>query len=180
MCFQNAAEQPDQLHRQQHVHRAELGASAVSVRQQDLQYRTRSLLHPALPVHNVSHLYHFHALSIAFFSFLSHFSHYLSVCVTISSRLSSNLAPSPPCFCLGFILYVSSSLNFSVSSSSVGVIYRATHTDAFAHMLLSGLCSPHRCSLSLSMSLVWFPGHLLSKLNISQHLHTHINTQIQE
>lgn len=69
VCFQNAAEQPDHLHRQRYIYGSELSASPVTVRQQDLQHCTRSLLHSPLPVHHVSHIHRsflFIPLSLSF------------------------------------------------------------------------------------------------------------------
>ncbi len=126
--------------------------------------------------------------SVLFVCFFFHF-HFHSIILAISQHVSQSFFvclqiwqnPPPPLplllpLSLAPSLSLSLSSHFSESSPAARVIYHATRTHTFAHMLLPGHCSPHRCSPSLSTGLVWIPGHLLSKLNISQHLHTHTHT----
>lgn len=182
--FQHATEQPDQLYWQQYLYRSELRPSAVTVWQQDLQHRPGIILHPALPVHHVRHIRHnffsFLSLIFLFCFFISipsfipslNLCHYLFVSVFQSHCLFVFASFFMP---LTIFLYP-----LIFHSLAVGVVFQATHTPhipapTFAHMLFSGHYSPHRCSPSLSTRLVWIPGHLLSKLNIFQHLHAHTN-----
>lgn len=100
LCFQNAEEQPDQLHWQQHVHGSELSASAVAVRQQDLQHRPRSLLHPTLPVHHVSRS-RLHSLLFILHIFAhSWFVYFNPIIPVISQRVSHSVSlKSRNCLC---------------------------------------------------------------------------------
>ena len=109
------------------------------------------------------HIYYFSA--IVLFIIIDHL-----VISTLLFVYSRNLAKCLRFLCI-FLCFSPLSANFSLSLyMSYLTINKHTHTHThYSHYFLD--FSPRRCSPSLVTRWVCIPGHLLSKLNISQHLH---------